>query len=79
MRVLRFVLRLPRFTVLGLLKAYKKWLSPLIPPACRYHPTCSEYMSEAVERYGIAKGVWLGVKRLFRCHPFGKGGFDPVP
>ena len=69
----------PRKAVLGLLWLYKRGISPLLPAACRYHPTCSEYCREAVERYGIAKGLWLGLKRVFRCHPFGKGGMDPVP
>jgi hypothetical protein len=57
---------------------YKLLVSPLLPSACRFHPTCSEYMLDAVARYGAAKGVWLGVKRLSRCHPFHEGGFDPV-
>lgn len=64
--------------ILAALSAYKRWLSPLLPPACRYHPTCSEYMSEAVRKYGSVAGVWMGVKRLARCHPFHAGGFDPV-
>ena len=57
---------------------YKRWISPLLPSACRFYPTCSEYMTEAVQRYGVAHGVWLGLKRLSRCHPFCEGGFDPV-
>jgi putative membrane protein insertion efficiency factor len=61
-----------------LLTLYKRWISPLLPSACRFYPTCSEYMLEAVERYGPARGVWLGVRRLGRCHPFHSGGFDPV-
>ena len=65
------------FLVSGL-KAYKWLLSPVLPSACRFYPTCSEYMREAVERYGAAKGVWMGVRRLLRCHPFQAGGFDPV-
>jgi putative membrane protein insertion efficiency factor len=65
--------------VLGLLRAYKLLLSPLLGPACRYVPTCSDYCAEAVSRHGVLKGLWLGGKRLLRCHPFGKGGFDPVP
>ncbi|MCL4402625.1 MAG: membrane protein insertion efficiency factor YidD [Acidobacteria bacterium] len=63
---------------LGLLYAYKLCLSPLLPPACRFYPTCSEYTSEAVGKYGAARGVWLGVKRLAKCHPFHPGGYDPV-
>ena len=64
--------------ILSALSAYKRCLSPLLPPACRYHPTCSEYMAEAVRKYGAATGVWMGLKRLARCHPFHTGGFDPV-
>ena len=58
---------------------YQKWISPGLKPRCRFYPTCSAYMYEAVERYGALKGGWLGVKRLLRCQPFCKGGFDPVP
>lgn len=63
---------------LTLLRGYKLLVSPLLPSACRYSPTCSEYMSDAVAKYGAGKGVWLGVKRLLRCHPFHAGGYDPV-
>ena len=62
-----------------LLKAYKSLVSPLLPSACRFHPTCSDYMRHAVEQHGAARGVWLGVRRLAKCHPFHQGGFDPVP
>ncbi|MBV8551829.1 MAG: membrane protein insertion efficiency factor YidD [Acidobacteriaceae bacterium] len=61
-----------------LLKAYKLLISPLLPSACRYYPTCSEYMMEAVARHGAIRGVWMGLKRLGRCHPFHEGGYDPV-
>jgi len=70
--------QMARSIVLNLLRAYKCTVSPLFLPACRYVPTCSEYAMEAVERYGIARGGWLAMKRLLRCHPFVKGGFDPV-
>jgi len=63
----------------GLLRSYKRWVSPLLPPACRFTPTCAEYMSEAITVHGLGAGVWLGVRRLARCHPFHPGGFDPVP
>ncbi len=67
-----------RSLVVRLLTLYKWLISPLLPPACRFYPTCSEYMREAVARYGAARGVWMGLKRLARCHPFHAGGFDPV-
>jgi putative membrane protein insertion efficiency factor len=70
---------LPKRGVLLALQIYKRCLSPLLPPACRFHPTCSEYCQEAVQRHGLFKGLWLGLRRLLRCHPFGKGGIDPVP
>ena len=63
--------------VIGGLKAYKWILSPVLPSACRFYPTCSEYMREAVERYGAARGVWMGVRRLLRCHPFKPAGLIP--
>jgi uncharacterized protein len=64
--------------VLQLLRAYKWAVSPLLPPACRYVPTCSEYAMEAVDRFGVLRGGWMAVGRLLRCHPFVKGGYDPV-
>jgi putative membrane protein insertion efficiency factor len=64
--------------VLVALRAYKWVLSPLLPPACRYVPSCSEYAMEAVDRYGVARGLTMAAWRLLRCHPFVKGGFDPV-
>jgi putative membrane protein insertion efficiency factor len=71
----RWVLRV----VLVLLRGYKLLISPWLPPACRFWPTCSEYAQEAVVRHGVRKGVWLGLKRLARCHPWGPHGPDPVP
>ena len=67
-----------RSLILLLLGGYKRWVSPLLPPSCRFHPTCSEYMRDAVEKYGAARGVWLGLRRLARCHPLNPGGLDPV-
>lgn len=61
-----------------LLRGYKVALSPFLPSACRFRPTCSEYMQEAIEKHGALVGVWLGVKRLGKCHPFHEGGYDPV-
>lgn len=65
--------------VLGLLRAYKLAISPLFPPSCRYVPTCSEYAAEAIDRHGVLRGAGMAIWRLLRCHPFVKGGFDPVP
>jgi len=65
--------------VLLLLRAYKLMLSPLFAGSCRYSPSCSDYMRIAIHEHGLTMGVWLGVKRLARCHPFGGHGFDPVP
>jgi putative membrane protein insertion efficiency factor len=67
-----------RKVVIAALSFYKRFLSPFVPAACRYRPTCSEYMLEAVEKYGVRRGVWMGTLRLLRCHPFHQGGFDPV-
>jgi uncharacterized protein len=63
---------------LTILRIYKRWISPLLPSACRFHPTCSEFMMEAIEKYGLLHGTALGIRRLLRCHPFHQGGFDPV-
>ena len=62
-----------------MIKFYRVFLSPLKPPSCRYIPTCSEYALIAIEKYGAMKGGWMAVKRVLRCHPFHKGGYDPVP
>lgn len=62
-----------------LLRAYKKWISPLLGERCRFYPSCSDYMYEAITRHGIAKGIALGSYRLLRCNPLCKGGYDPVP
>lgn len=69
---------LPQRVVLLLLRAYKWALSPMLPPSCRYIPTCSEYAMEAVERYGALRGGCMAAWRVLRCHPFVKGGYDPV-
>ncbi len=67
-----------RQAVILSLRFYKRWVSPMLPSACRFYPTCSEYMMEAVAKYGTIKGVYMGARRLLRCHPFHEGGFDPV-
>lgn len=65
--------------LLALTRAYRRLISPLLPPACRFHPTCSAYAEEALRRHGAARGAWLTARRLSRCHPLNEGGFDPVP
>ncbi len=64
--------------VIAALRAYKRYLSPALPPACRYTPTCSEYAIEAVERHGVLRGGALALRRVLSCHPFSRGGYDPV-
>lgn len=65
--------------LLGFFRFYQRFISPLTPPSCRFYPTCSHYAVEAVEKHGTLKGAYLAVRRIGRCHPFHKGGFDPVP
>jgi len=64
---------------LAVLRWYKRSVSPLLPPSCRYTPTCSEYAMEAIEQHGLRRGMYLGVRRVLSCHPFARGGYDPVP
>ena len=68
-----------RAVALFLLRSYKRFISPILPPMCRFEPTCSVYMMQAIEKHGLASGVWRGLRRLSRCHPFHPGGWDPVP
>jgi hypothetical protein len=65
--------------LVAVLRLYKRYLSPLLPSACRFQPTCSEYMMQAIQDHGAARGAWMGLKRLARCHPLHSGGLDPVP
>ena len=65
--------------VLGLITFYRRGVSPLIPPSCRYLPTCSQYGYESISKYGVLKGGWLTARRIARCNPFARGGVDPVP
>jgi len=76
--LVRLSMQIARKSVLLLLRAYKWALSPMLPPSCRYVPTCSEYAIEAVERSGAMRGGWMAMMRILRCHPFVKGGYDPV-
>lgn len=68
-----------RAVVLALIRVYQRWISPLKPPVCRFYPTCSAYAYEAVAKYGVARGLFLALKRVAKCHPFHPGGVDPVP
>ena len=69
----------PRAILILAVRGYQIALSPLLPPACRFHPSCSAYAIEAIERHGAARGAWLAARRIARCNPFSTGGFDPVP
>ncbi|MCL4250212.1 MAG: membrane protein insertion efficiency factor YidD [Anaerolineae bacterium] len=64
---------------LAAIRFYKRFISPMLPSACRFEPTCSQYTYQAIEKYGVIRGSWLGVKRISRCHPLNPGGYDPVP
>ena len=68
-----------QYIVVGLIRIYQWILSPILGPACRFEPTCSEYASEAIVAHGLIRGAWLGVRRIGRCHPLGESGYDPVP
>ena len=69
----------PRRLLAALIRGYQAAISPLLPPSCRFHPSCSQYALEAVTRHGALRGGWLAARRLARCHPFHPGGYDPVP
>lgn len=68
-----------KIIALWLIKLYQMTIAKMLPPSCRFYPTCSHYTYQAIDRYGLLKGGWLGVRRLLRCHPFNPGGYDPVP
>ena len=67
-----------KFVLIFFIRAYRLLISPLLPPSCRFTPTCSEYAMQAIEKYGALRGFYLAVRRLLRCHPFHSGGYDPV-
>ncbi len=68
-----------KYVLIFIIKLYRRFISPIKAPCCRFSPTCSEYALSAVEKYGFFKGLFLSVKRILKCHPFHKGGYDPLP
>lgn len=77
MKAVRWLVRLPGWAIIGLVRCYQKYLSPMLGANCRFTPTCSQYMIEAVQKYGALRGGWKGVRRICRCHPLHPGGYDP--
>jgi putative membrane protein insertion efficiency factor len=77
--VFDFIFKFLAWPFIIIVRAYQILISPIFPSSCRYQPTCSQYMLEALKKYGLFKGGWLGLKRIFSCHPWGGSGFDPVP
>jgi len=73
------LINMPMHAAILLIKGYQKMVSPWLGPRCRFHPTCSNYCIEALKQHGMVHGLWLGMKRICKCHPFHSGGFDPVP
>lgn len=79
MKILRLLLKGIGWIFVFIIKVYQKIISPLLPPSCRYQPTCSQYSVEAIQKHGPLKGGWLAIKRITSCHPWGGSGYDPVP
>ena len=77
-KVLVFIVSIPKYIGQGLIWVYKKCISPLLPHACKFTPSCSTYTNESIQMWGFFKGTYLGIKRIFRCNPWSKGGLDPV-
>jgi putative membrane protein insertion efficiency factor len=77
--MLPWLVRLPRTVLVAGVRTYQRFLSPALPPACRFTPSCSAYAVTALERYGAVRGTWMALRRLARCHPWNPGGYDPVP
>ncbi|MBA2291495.1 MAG: membrane protein insertion efficiency factor YidD [Gemmatimonadales bacterium] len=73
------VARVPARFLALVIRGYQRFISPALPPACRFSPTCSQYALEAITRHGALRGAWLGLRRIARCHPWNPGGYDPVP
>ncbi|MBV9586786.1 MAG: membrane protein insertion efficiency factor YidD [Alphaproteobacteria bacterium] len=71
--------RIPRLAIMAMIRGYQWFVAPLLPPSCRFYPSCSHYAAEALERHGVRRGSILAVRRLLRCHPWGSSGYDPVP
>jgi len=76
---LRHAAALPRLAIIGMVRLYQRTLGAILPDACRFSPTCSQYVIEAVGKHGALRGAWLGLRRVLRCHPYRDGGHDPVP
>jgi putative membrane protein insertion efficiency factor len=76
---MKMIAKVLRQVIIYCIKFYKNAISPYLPVACRFQPTCSQYMIEAIKIHGVCKGIYLGVRRILRCHPWGGSGYDPVP